>query len=92
MTEEGFRNKFRHTKPEQGETAHQFVTRLQRYFNGWVDKSGCVKDYKDLADLLIREQFVIPLQQRWHFSSEKEYQRTSVKWLSLQSSIWMLIE
>ena len=33
MTEEGFRNKFRHTKPEQGETAHQFVARLQRYFN-----------------------------------------------------------
>ena len=58
MTEEGFRNKFRHTKPEQGETAHQFVARLQRYFNRWVDMSGCVKEYKDLADLLIREQFV----------------------------------
>ena len=58
MTEEGFRNKFRHTKPEQGETAHQFVARLQRYFNRWVDMSGCVKDYKDLGDLLIREQFV----------------------------------
>ena len=58
MTEEGFRNKFRHTKPEQGETAHQFVARLQRYFDRWVDMSGCVKEYKDLADLLIREQFV----------------------------------
>ena len=58
MTEEGFRNKFRHTKPEQGETTHQFVARLQRYFNRWVDMSGCVKEYKDLADLLIREQFV----------------------------------
>ena len=58
MTEEGFRNKFRHTKPEQGETAHQFVARLQRYFNRWADMSGCVKEYKDLANLLIREQFV----------------------------------
>ena len=58
MTEEGFRNKFRHTKPEQGETAHQFVARLQSYFNRWVDMSGCVKEYKDLADLLIQEQFV----------------------------------
>ena len=57
-TEEGFRNKSRHTKPEQGETAHQFVARLQRYFNRWVDMSGCVKEYKELADLLIREQFV----------------------------------
>ena len=58
MTEERFRNKFRHTKPEQGETAHQFVARLQRYLNRWVDMSGCVKKYKDLADLLIIEQFV----------------------------------
>ena len=63
MTEEGFRNKFRHTKPEQGETLRlsfsaQFVARLQRYFNRWVDMSGCVKEYKELADLLIREQFV----------------------------------
>ena len=58
MTEEGFRNKFRHTKPEQGETAHQFVARLQRYLNRWVDMSGRVKKYKDLANLLIREQFV----------------------------------
>ena len=57
MTEEGFRNKFRHTKPEQGETAHQFVARLQRYFNRWVDMYGCVKEYKDLPDLLIIEQF-----------------------------------
>ena len=40
MTEEGFRNKFRHTKPEQGETAHQFVATLQRYFNRWVGMSG----------------------------------------------------
>ena len=55
MTEEGFRKKFRHTKPEQGETAHQFVARLQKYFNRWVDISGCVKEYKDLVDLLIRE-------------------------------------
>ena len=58
MTEEGFRNKFRHTKPEQGETAHQLVTRLQRYFNRWVDMFECVREYKYLADLLIREQFV----------------------------------
>ena len=33
MTEEGFRNNFRHTILEQSETAHQFVARLQRYFN-----------------------------------------------------------
>ena len=58
MTKEGFTNKFRHTKPEQGETTHQFVARLQRYSNRRVDMSGCMKEYKDLADLLIREQFV----------------------------------
>ena len=86
MTEERFRNKFRHAKPEQGDTTHQFVARLQRYFNRWVDMFGCVKEYKDFADLLIREQFVNTC------SAEKEYQRTSVKWLNLQSSIWKLME
>ena len=58
MTEEGFRKKFCETKPEQGETAYQFVSRLQWYFNRWVEMADCTKEFNGLADLLIREQFV----------------------------------
>ncbi|KAJ8041270.1 hypothetical protein HOLleu_12041 [Holothuria leucospilota] len=38
-TEEGFRNKFRNSKPESGETAGQFVTRMKTYLNRWIKLS-----------------------------------------------------
>ena len=91
MTEEGFRNKFRHVKPEQGETVHLFVARIQRYFNRRGGMSGCVKEYKDLADLLIGEQFVNTCSAEMALFLKK-CQRISVKWLNLQSSIWRLMD
>lgn len=35
LTEEGFRLKFRDSKPEHGETVVQFMARLTRYFKRW---------------------------------------------------------
>ena len=37
MTEEGFRNKFRNSRVEKGETPSQFVDRLTNYFERWVE-------------------------------------------------------
>ena len=37
LTEEGFRTKFRESKPDQGETVFQFVARLDRYFCRWTE-------------------------------------------------------
>ena len=58
LTEDGFRSKFRNSKPESGETVFQFVARLRRYFTRWVDLTEVEKDYEGLSDLLIREQFI----------------------------------
>ena len=58
LTEDGFRNKFRTSKPESGETVFQFVARLKRYFQRWVDLTEVTQDYDGLSDLLVREQFI----------------------------------
>lgn len=58
LTEDGFRSKFRNSKPESGETVFQFVARLRRYFTRWVDLTEVEKGYEGLSDLLIREQFI----------------------------------
>ena len=58
LTEDGFRNKFRTSKPESGETVFQFVARLSRYFKRWVDLTEVEQNYNALSDLLIREQFI----------------------------------
>ena len=58
MTEEGFRRKFFTSKPNNRETATQFVNRLANYFDRWVDLSKTTKTYEQLRLLLIREQYV----------------------------------
>ena len=58
LTEEGFRNKFRQSKPEKGETVFQFISRLSRYFKRWTELSDINKTFNALQDLMIREQFL----------------------------------
>ncbi|XP_033726122.1 uncharacterized protein LOC117315829 [Pecten maximus] len=58
LTEEGFRLKFRESKPEKGETAFQFVARSTRYLMRWVQMSEIEHSFEGLTDLLIREQFI----------------------------------
>ena len=58
LNEEGFRNKLRTSKPEQGESSSQFVTRLRNYLMRWIDLSGSAKTFEELVDLLLREQFI----------------------------------
>ena len=58
LTQEGFRLKFRSARPEDGETAPQFVVRLDNLFTRWVDLAKVEKTYNGIRDLLIREQFI----------------------------------
>ncbi|XP_060079956.1 uncharacterized protein LOC132559365 [Ylistrum balloti] len=58
LTEEGFRVKFRDSKPEKGETAFQFVARLSRYLTRWTHMSEIEQSFEGLSDLLIRERFM----------------------------------
>ena len=58
LTEEGFRLKFRDSKPEQGETVFQFMARLVRYFGRWAEMAKVDGTFESLVDLIIREQFI----------------------------------
>jgi len=58
LTEEGFRLKFRDSKPEHGETVFQFMARLVRYFSRWTEMAETDGSVESLTDLIVREQFV----------------------------------
>ena len=58
LTEEGYRQKFRDTCPERSETVVQFSSRMCLYFERWIDIAGISKEYGDLKDLILREQFL----------------------------------
>ncbi|XP_038074478.1 uncharacterized protein LOC119742537 [Patiria miniata] len=58
LTAVGFRQKFRETKPEAGETAPQFMARLDNIFTRWVDMDKADKTYDGIKDLVLREQFL----------------------------------
>jgi len=59
LTEEAFRRKFFGTKPLDSETPAQYASRLERFFNRWVECSGITADFKSLANLIIKEQFLL---------------------------------
>ena len=58
LTEEGFRQKFRTSKQEPGETAGQFAVRLSNYLSRWMEIGKVKETYEDLRDLILREQFL----------------------------------
>ena len=58
LTEEGFRQKFQSSKPEIGETPSQFITRLSSYFTRWLELSKVGKNYDELFDHVVKEQFL----------------------------------
>ena len=58
LTEEGFRQKFRTSKQEVGETAGQFVVRLTNYLSRWMELGKVDETYEGLKDLILREQFL----------------------------------
>ncbi|CAN8002617.1 unnamed protein product, partial [Ixodes pacificus] len=57
-TTEGYREKFRDGKPEEGETGRQFAARLLGYFDRWIEAGGTPKMYEALRDLIVSEQFL----------------------------------
>ncbi|KAH3717167.1 hypothetical protein DPMN_059947 [Dreissena polymorpha] len=58
LNEDGFREKFRSSKCESGETASQFVIRLGDYLTNWMCQAGSDETYEGLRDLILREQYL----------------------------------
>jgi hypothetical protein len=58
LTEEGFRKRFREGTADSGETVYQFISRIRRYLQRWVELSGVEKSFDGLQNLLIKEQYL----------------------------------
>ena len=58
LTEEGFRLKFRESKPEQVENVFQCMARRVCYFSRWAEMAEFDGTFESLVDLIIREQFL----------------------------------
>ena len=78
LTEEGFRLKFRRSTPEKGETASQFVTRLDSYLKRWMNLAKVEETYDGIHDLFLREQFMNSVQKNSQIFL-KEHKIQSVK-------------
>lgn len=58
LSEEGFHDKFRSSKPDKGENPPQFLARLENYLTRWMELAKSPPTYEGLRDLLLREQFI----------------------------------
>jgi SCAN domain len=57
LTEAGFRQMFKTSTRQMGETAAQFVERLRRYLRSWAQMAGVGPDHEGLEMLMLRDQF-----------------------------------
>lgn len=57
-TAEGYREKFRRSKPYDNETAKQYATRLFSFFDRWVEMSVQGKSFDAVRDLIVAEQLL----------------------------------
>ena len=58
LTEDGYRRKFRASKPEVDESPEQFIVRLDRYLLRWLELSNTARSFDGLKDLIVKEQFI----------------------------------
>ena len=58
LTEDGYRRKFRASKPEVDESPEQFIVRLDRYLLRWLELSNTDCSFEGLKDLIVKEQFI----------------------------------
>ena len=58
LTEDGYRRKFRASKPELDESPEQFIVRLDRYLLRWLELSNTERSFEGLKDLIVKEQFI----------------------------------
>ena len=59
LTEDGYRRKFRASKPEVDESPEQFIVRLERYLLRWLELSHTERSFEGLKDVIVEEQFIV---------------------------------
>ena len=55
LTEDGYRRKFRLSKPESDESPDQFIVPLTNYLMRWIELSKTTESFDGLRDLIVKE-------------------------------------
>jgi len=58
LTADGFRKRFRTSRPEPGESPSQFITRIGNYLQRWIDLAKAAETYDGVKKLFIEEQYL----------------------------------
>jgi len=58
LSAEGFKMRFRSSKPDTGETPLQFLTRLDNYLQRWIELAKVEQTYEGLKALIVQEQYL----------------------------------
>jgi hypothetical protein len=59
LTEDGFKRRFRTARPEANEAPQQYIARLRRYMERWLELASVEEDnYEQLKDFFIKDQFL----------------------------------
>jgi len=58
LTADGFRKRFRTSRPEPGESPSQFITRIGNYLQRWIDIAKAAETYDGVKKLFIEEQYL----------------------------------
>lgn len=64
-TADGYREKFREGRAEEGETIRQFVARIEKYFDKWVEMSNTPKMYLGIREQVVGEQCFRNCHPKW---------------------------
>ena len=54
LTENGYRRKFRESKPETGESSDQFIVHLSNYLVRWLKLSNTERTFQGIKDLIVK--------------------------------------
>lgn len=58
FTAQGYQEKFRKARAEDGETGRQLAARLSGYFDHWIDMANVSRTFDSLRDHMVAEQFI----------------------------------
>ena len=71
---------FRESNPDSGETASQFVAKLQIYFTRWMQLAKVDEEDVSLEDMMLRDQFISICHEDWAmFLGERMPELTNIE-------------
>ena len=73
LTADGFRKRFRTSRPEVGESQSQCITRIGNYLQRWIDLAQAAETYEGVKKLFIEEQYfqTCPKEMATHLKESK---------------------